>query len=85
MTHDRRAMVIARLKANALIPAGIPVRIVPIGPGSRSGGWKWRAEDASTGADLAVGSRHPVSDLFDVPRWDITIEPQGLHIGMDRG
>lgn len=73
--------MVARLRANGLVPAGIPVRLVQLHEGTRSGGWKWRAEHASSGDDLAVGSRYPVSTLFEVRHWEITREPLGVHVG----
>lgn len=72
----------ARLRANGLVPAAIPVRIAVIRPGSRSGGWKWRAEHAVSGAYLGTGSRHPVSDLGRYPDWTFTREDLGTHIGI---
>ena len=75
----------ARLRANGLVPPGVPVRLAPIRAGSRSGGWKWRAEHAVSGDYLGTGSRHPVSDLGRFPDWQFTREDLGLHIGIRRG
>lgn len=58
--------LISRLRANKLIPAAVPVRIVRV----NSGGISWKALHAVTGEELHVASPVAVGKLAASPHWE---------------
>lgn len=75
---DRTDKLIARLRANGLIPRDEPagIRVITRKPGV----WQWRAF-GKDGRDLKVGSRHPIREIT-AARWVITAEDEGMHVGV---
>ena len=58
--------LVARLRANRLVPATVPVRIVRV----NSGGVSWKALHAVTGEELGVASPVAVGKLAAAPHWE---------------
>jgi hypothetical protein len=85
MTNDRSARVVARLRAHRLVPGDAPVRVVQLGAGSRTGGWRWRAVHAVSGEDFGVGSRLSINRLYRERDWAVTAEEAGRHVGVREG
>lgn len=58
--------LVARLRANRLIPPAVPCRIARV----NSGGISWKALHAVTGQELRVASPVAVGKLVAAPHWD---------------
>jgi hypothetical protein len=66
--------LVSRLKANGLVPAGEPVRIVSWrSPSARV---RWEAVNASTHRSFKVGGTVSFRDMFQA-EWDVTEEEDG--------